>query len=307
MTPDTHGALIYVITDAAGTLVVALDAPTITGRAQRATSDGIVELDLLPDVVNGQLRNAAVSSDPPGLPDERSVAYLGGALSVAVGVGGWAMVTPWLGVPVGLVLGALVAKRYLRQEARIAARWRARHRTLDHYDDKSLFSRALSAAKTILASWPHILPLVQLGVPRDELAASLWSLTGLLSNRAELRTQQQSLQRARLDLPDGAAVGRDVEDRLARVDASLAELERGIKRRVDSLEAFARECVEFIRTEQAIARAREAVRRADLSLGQIPPPSTAAPDAGEDVAERTQAIMQAYRQLSTEQDRRNFA
>jgi type IV secretory pathway TrbD component len=293
---------IYIVTGDGGRLVVALDEPIINGQKERAESEGIVELDLLPQVVTGfigpEMRESTISGVPPGLADERNFACFTGVLAALVGFAVCLLMTALVGVPVGLLLGVAAYVRYLRHKALIAARWEARHRTLEHYDDKSLFNRALTAAKTILASWPHIRPLVQVQVPQSALVASLWSLTGLLGSRAELRTQQESLQQAQVDLPAGAAVGQQVADRLARVEESIADLEAEINRRIESFEGLAAECVAFIQAEQAIARAREAIRRADRSLGEIAPAAIAPRDPTEDLGEQIRAIMTAYRQLT---------
>ncbi len=58
-----------------------------------------------------------------------------------------------------------------------------------------------------------------------------------------------------------------------------------------------------MREERAIARAREAVRRADQALGDTIPAVDGGREPGRELADRTAAVLEAYRELTRDLSR----
>lgn len=57
-------------------------------------------------------------------------------------------------------------------------------------------------------------------------------------------------------------------------------------------------CQRYVREERAIARAREAVLHADQALGDTLAPMDGALEPGHELADRTAAVLDAYRELT---------
>ena len=72
--------------------------------------------------------------------------------------------------------------------------------------------------------------------------------------------------------------------------------------RLSALSGLAAECGRFVREQEAIAQARIVVRDADRVLGAAALPALGhLTDVGDDLSERTRAVLSAYRDLTREQ------
>jgi hypothetical protein len=283
--------VLYVVFDDIGRCLVSRDEPLFDRRVERADYDGIVGVAL-----SGAAGDWARSS--PDLAATRMLT--GSVLAVVAGatIGASVLLTPLVGLPAGVVAAIYVGRRHNAAATRLEQRWADRHRILATRAELLRFRRAFDAARTVLVAWPALADLVQVASPRREVAASLWSIAGLLRDHADLAEQFANLTDARFGaLPAEAPVRNALDDRLARVEASQRAISAEIDRRLASLSKLARRCAEFVRAERAMHIAYEAVRRADESLGHVVPPQAAAPDETRELDERTAAILQAYREL----------
>lgn len=294
---------LFIVVDG-GKLFVARQRPVIDGAAEPAVTGSIVELKLLP-------RTAPLSSDPgvrlstdstvsdaaPGMDAARRMAVLGAlaAVATAVVVGIW--LTFWISVPLGIGVAVYTAWAYLRREAMVAEAWRDNHRILTHHDDKRMFADALATSKQIVKAWPRVARLVDISDPSPALAQSLWDLAETLDKRARMRDQQRELQQVQINLPPDVRVRDEVADRLAQVGGVLGEINADVARRMLSINAIAEECQRFVREQQAIAQARDAVRSADQALGIVGVPGSAV-DLSDELGARTRGILNAYRDLT---------
>ncbi|MFG2043414.1 hypothetical protein [Dactylosporangium sp. NPDC048998] len=260
--------MLYVVFDDTGRCLVSRDDPAPPGRAERADYDGVVAVRLTGTPGEDWARDA---------PDLQGTRLLTGSL-LAIVVGATltasALVTPWVALPAGAAATVYVGRRHNAAVARLERRWANRHRMLATRAEVARFRRAFDAARTVLVAWPLLAELVRIPSPRAEVSASLWTLAGLLHDHADLAEQYAGLSDARYGaLPPDARVRAGLEDRLTRIDAAQRALSAEIDRRIESLTNLASRCAAFERTE-------------------------AAPDEIRDLAERTAAIVSAYRELN---------
>jgi hypothetical protein len=285
--------LLFVVLDGAGGCLVALDEPPLHGPVSRTGRDGIVHL-----VPAGR---PLLRPDPPGntglrlLTGAGTVAVAGATVALSV------LLTPVVGAPIGAAGLALCGAGYRNGRSALDRRWDDRHHALHRREDADTFAGAFSAAQTILMLWPRLRDLVQVATPRRELAGSLWTLAGLLHDRAALGEQLASLTQATARLrpgPVAAPLREGLDRRRALVLASMEDLTAAVHARVAALETLAGECVDLVRDERAVLAAVEAIHRADRFLGRIVPPAVVAPDETGDLAAQTRAIVAAYRELT---------
>jgi hypothetical protein len=286
--PSIDGVL-YVAFDDIGRCLVARDDPDPAGRAERADYGGVVAIVF-----------AAAPADLAGRAPDLAGAglFTGAQLAIVAGVtiAGSALISPLLALPAGAVGALYVARRHNLARARLEQRWADVHRVLATRPEVGRFRRAFDAARTILVAWPFLAELVQVPTPRAEVTASLWTLAGLLREHADLAEQYAGLNDARFGaLPPEASVRAVLDDRLLRVDTRRRSLSADIDRRIETLTNLAARCAAFVRAESALHAAYEAVRRADESLRRATPPF----DEAHDLGERTAAILDAYRELTS--------
>ncbi|GAA2599986.1 hypothetical protein GCM10010399_33490 [Dactylosporangium fulvum] len=283
--------MLFVAFDEAGRCLVSIEEPVFDRRVDRVNHDGVVHIS----VPGGDGDEWTLSS--PEVAGARLLT--GGAFVVAAGVAITvsAVFTPWVGVPMGVAAVVYIGHRYVSGEAALTERWDQRHRMLRRGPEAEVFRRGFRAARIALTTWPQLRSLTRVDSPRQEIAGSLWALAGLLRDHAALREQVDSLERARLDLPAGVALHGELAERLAVVEASRLPVHAEIERRLAALETLAAECTRFVQDEETLRKAHEAVRQADRLLGRITPPVTTPPDGTRELAERTRAVIGAYREL----------
>ncbi|MFF5225388.1 hypothetical protein [Dactylosporangium sp. NPDC000521] len=270
--------LLFVVLDGAAGCLVALDEPSFAGPVSRAGRDGIIHL--IP----------SRAADRPGPPRRRSL-----RLATGTAAGASAAATVLLTPLAGAALGAAALALGAAGRARVS--WEDRRVVLRRPADTAVFAAAFSAAQAILLVWPRLRDLVPVPAPSEPLAASLWTLAGLLDDRAAAGRRLTDLTRAAAGLPTGpasAALHASLADRRARVGETLTGLDAEIDRRVRALEALAGECVDLVRDERAVRAAVDAVRRADGLLDRLLP----AHDPAVEFADLTSSIIGAYRELT---------
>ncbi len=279
---------LYVVHDG-DRIVVALDMPGIEGIAEES-ANGAIEL--------AELRHGTISPRPPGLRAATGWYATGAVGGLSAGIAGTEAYGLGLGVPVVLATVVAVVLGYRRRRRALADAWRQRHRVLRRTEDTQAFSTARRACDEIIEAWPRFAGMVGVDDPGPVLARSLWTLSEVLENRAALRDQRDELARVRTDLPADTEVRREVDDRVAQLDAALAGYDARVDARLATLAELSERCRRYVREERAIARAREAVLRADRALGDTLPPVDGGPEPGRELADRTAAVLAAYQELS---------
>ncbi|WP_433720355.1 hypothetical protein ACQP2Y_35300 [Actinoplanes sp. CA-051413] len=205
---------------------------------------------------------------------------LGGAL-----VGGLLVLA---GIAVG---GGAVLYRLRRRPGVISAPSfasdRAQHHVLVDGRDRKVFSDAIDLCQRTSQTWPALGALIDVPMAERQLAQALFDLAGALERRHEIRELHAELAKH-----DGAF---ELAPRMAKATSALAELDDEVTQRLEALHAVMVVGEELIRDQEIDALAREA----DEALARL---TSAGPDisadAGSELAERTEAVLRAYRELT---------
>lgn len=206
-------------------------------------------------------------------------------------------------VEAGIAVGGAIffAASYLapglrRRAARSRAR-RAGVRMLSASPERAAFQQAVDEADRITETWPALGSLIDPAEAEAMLAEALWEIAGLLARRQELNAVLAELNR-----PDFATVSaadqtvRELRTQLRATRAALAQVEADLSHREASLRRAEEAGRHFIREQEM----RQAIRAAENSLRDTPPPGLPPPpqDAAADLAEHTQSVLTAYRELT---------
>jgi hypothetical protein len=226
-----------------------------------------------------------------------AVGFLGAA---AVGVG-TDLLTGLVGAAMCAALGFLALDLAGRRIARRILRGNHEHqRWVTDDAGAAELAAAREAVRRIEKAWPH------LGVLDDErpslvLAGSLWDLAGDLLRRAELRDASAAAEQLLEDL-----TGRDEPARAALVQrmAGLAAAEQrvdaAVSGRVETLGRLADACERQVIAQGTRVRLEELTRRTDSLLAAdqgAPGLPEVRDDPAAELAERTEAVLAAYREL----------
>jgi len=230
-------------------------------------------------------------ADPPGDRGPMIGVVFGlGTVGAALLLGGAAAVGGGL-LGMGLVAGLGSAwHRWRKRPGVISAPQlqsnRDQHHVLVDEADRKVFSDAIDLCQRTSETWPSLGALIDVPLAERQLAHALFDLAGALERRQEL----QEL-RAELAEHDGAF---ELAPRMAKATTALAALDDEVARRLATLNAVAVAGEELIRDEEIDALGRQA----DETLARLTSaePSTV-PDAGSELAERTEAVLRAYREL----------
>jgi hypothetical protein len=197
----------------------------------------------------------------------------------------------WLGIAAVLNLIALGG-------IRLAPRLLARHRrAIDDPRDWSGWCAAAEARDIIVSSWPQLRRHVEVGADAEAVVnRALWDLAGTIRERARIRDAQHELRMAYKELRSDDPVAVALSARMRALGVARERVDAEVNRRIAHLTGLAASGVRFLDEQAAIAHARDAARTADELLGETGL-IDAGDDAGRDLAERTDAILNAYREL----------
>jgi hypothetical protein len=190
-----------------------------------------------------------------------------------------------------------LALGYRRRRRVVTEAWQRRHRVLRHAEATHAFTTAREACGQVIDAWPRIGAMVGVADPGPVLAQSLWTLSEVLVHRGALRDQRDELEQVCTDMPTDTEVWREVDDRVAQLDTALAAFDTEVDARLTAFTDLSERCQRYVREERAIARARDAVLRADQGLGDTLAPADGALEPGHELADRTAAVLAAYREL----------
>jgi hypothetical protein len=175
-------------------------------------------------------------------------------------------------------------------------------RTLSQSTGREVFDRALQSADRVSETWPALADLVQVADAEEMLNEALWELAGVLVKAEQVHTvllelsRPEFAQRSRTD-----ETAREVEEQRRATRAALVTLNEEVARRVGGIQRAEVAGWVFIREKEM----RRAIQAAEESLRSVrdEDPAAAAgvakPDAGAELAEHTQSVVEAYRELTT--------
>jgi hypothetical protein len=206
-----------------------------------------------------------------------------------------------LGGAVFFLLAYLGPMQRERQSRRIGTRPSPDRRVLSQSTGREVFDRALQSADRVSETWPSLAELVRVADAEAMLSEALWELAGVLAKAEEVHTvlvelsRPEFAQRSRSD-----ETAREVEEHRRATRAALVALNEEIARRVGGIERAEAAGWSFIREKEM----RRAIHAAEESLRSVRPEDTgvvagaARADAGAELAEHTQSVVEAYRELT---------
>ena len=166
---------------------------------------------------------------------------------------------------------------------------------------REVFERCLQAADRVSETWPALAELVQVADAESMLTEALWELAGVLVKAEEVHTALVELSRpefAQRSRSDDTA--REVEEHRRATRAALVTLNEEIARRVAGIQRAEAAGWSFIREKEmrrAIYAAEESLRNVRTDENGVPG-AQARPDPGAELAEHTQSVVEAYRELT---------
>ncbi|GAA1618471.1 hypothetical protein [Actinoplanes couchii] len=197
-------------------------------------------------------------------------------------------VLPALAVAAGVTLAVLGWRRKPGViEAPHLGTDRAEHHVLVEDQDRMVFSDAIDLCRRTSETWPALGDLIDVPTAKRQLAQALFDIAGVLERRQELRELHDELAEH--------AGAPELAPRLAKATEALVDVDDELTRRLATLNAVAVTGEQLIHDERIGALAREA----DEVLTRLAsPPPAAVPDAASELAERTEAVLRAYRELT---------
>ena len=204
----------------------------------------------------------------------------------------------WLAAAGSVALVAFVAVEQARAARKgfIALPKDENAHVLHAAEERAAFERAFTVAKRVRRTWPALRHMIDPDDADRSLSAALTELAAIMARRQQVRRLREELTEAtRHDLPaDSPAVQALAEQRL-RAEALWRTTAGAANRILASINAAALAGENLIREQRIGNTAREA----ELAISRITaagPPST---EAGPELAERTAAVIAAYRELAS--------
>ncbi|MEU4162532.1 hypothetical protein [Actinoplanes sp. NPDC026670] len=202
----------------------------------------------------------------------------------------------WLAVGGSAALVGVVWRRQAKaaQEAAFAVPRDDESRVLWSVPERAAFAGALEASQRVRRTWPALDGMVDPVLADRSLTRALGELAEVLGRRQELRRLREELADVwDADIPADSPARMAAELQRARADEVWREAGDAANRILGSIDAAARAGESFIRERQVAATARHAERTLARVAG-VP----AAVESGPDLAGRTEAVIDAYRDLA---------
>jgi hypothetical protein len=160
--------------------------------------------------------------------------------------------------------------------------------------ERAAFERAVLAARRIRRTWPGLAPMVDPATADHSLTHTLDDLAGVLVRRQEIRRLRSELSAVRpQDVPADSPALHALAEQRDRVEVLWQETGEQADRILHSLDTIALAGETFLH-EQGIGAT---VREAELVLAGLTA-GTASAESGPDLADRTAAVLSAYRELA---------
>jgi hypothetical protein len=257
-----------------------------SGRARRARSGSVTEV--------GPARPSGRSRDDRA----RFAAQLSLALLVLCTVLSLLGVPWWAAATGSIALVALVAREQARSASVgvLALPRSTGSQVLWEHQERVAYERAVVVSRRVRRTWPELRDMIDPADADRTLTRALEQLAALLDRRQQLRRLRAELtDAAGADLPADSPARQALAAQRQRADALWRETGRAANRMLASINTAAL-AGESVLREQRIGRA---VRDAEVAISRLaaagPAPVT---EAGPELAERTAAVVAAYRELA---------
>ncbi|GAA3349016.1 hypothetical protein GCM10020358_69620 [Amorphoplanes nipponensis] len=284
VTPGPRG--LHIGIDAEKVVVSPVPLRMRTGRARRVRWGSVTEV--VPVAPSGRSREERT----------RFASQLVLALVVLSAVLGALGVAWWLAAGGSVALVAFVAVEQARaaRTGIIALPKGDRAHVLHAAEERAAFERAFAVAKRVRRTWPALRHMIDADDADRSLAAALEELAAIMARRQQIRRLREELTQAnRHDLPaDSPAVQALAEQRL-RVESLWRSTAGAANRILASINAAALAGEHLIR-EQRIG---DTAREAELAISRLTAAGPPRTEAGPELAERTAAVIAAYRELAS--------
>jgi hypothetical protein len=276
-------ARIYLARDDRATLVSRRRLRMVAGRPVRHPWKALVETD-------ATARATTSATSPAGM-----------ALVVGPPVLAGAVITTFAPVEIGIAAGGAVffAMSYLSPVFRRYLVGRGPRATggethrLTAVAERAAFDRVLATADRISETWPGLGSLLEVVDAEAMLADALWEIAGVLARREELSGVLTELSRPDFlaaNPSDETARELRIHRRAARL--AMAQVESELAAREGNLRRVEQAGRNLVRELEM----RRAIRAAEQSLRTVQP---AAGDPAAELAEHTQSVLTAYRELTS--------
>lgn len=291
---------LHIGTDAEKTIVGPAPLRMRSGRAVRRRWRSITETS--PATPSGRTRDERI----------RACSQIALGLLFLCAVLASAGVSWWLSALVASILLGAIAYGQARAAARgVLALPRDTHRDAAHVlyarEEREAFARTFIVAKRLQRTWPSLAHMIDADDAERLLTRALHDLAGVLARRQQIRRLRAELTVVdHHDLPaDSPAVSALLAQR-ERVEVLWRETGAEANRHIAAISAAATANESLIREQMVGETAREAqqtiahlsLSTAALAAGHPAGDDGSAPGAGQELADRTAAVIDAYRELN---------
>ncbi|MFC7533506.1 hypothetical protein [Actinoplanes sp. GCM10030250] len=160
--------------------------------------------------------------------------------------------------------------------------------------ERTAFEAAVIASRRVRATWPSLGTMIDPVLADRSLTRALGELGEVLSRRQELRRLRSELAAVRdADIPADSPARSAVDEQWVRAEQLWRAEDAAANRILRSVDAAARAGESFIRERQVAATARYAERTLARVTG-----APASVESGPELADRTEAVVAAYRDLA---------
>jgi hypothetical protein len=285
VTSETPGEL-HIGVDAEKIVVSPLPIKMRSGRARRVRAGSVTEV--VPVAASGRS-----SLDRAHFASQLALVLL--VLSAVLTVLG----IPWWAAAAGsAVLVAFVVLEQARaaRPALLAVPAGEDSHVLWAPEERLAYEKALAVSRRIRRTWPELRDLIDPAHADRTLTRALEQLAALLTRRQEIRRLRAELtEAARADLPAESPARHALAAQRERVETLWQETGRTANWMMAGITAAA-QAGESVLREQRISRA---AREAELAISRLAAGGPApAAEAGSELAERTAAVVAAYRELA---------
>ncbi|AGZ40059.1 hypothetical protein [Actinoplanes friuliensis] len=258
-----------------------------TGRAKRSRWGSVTEL--VPAEPSGRTREERLRAAS----QLALVLVLLSAVLGALGIAWWASTAG----SVALVAFFVVEQARAARVGSIALPRGDQAHVLHAPEERTAYERAVVVARRVRRTWPALRHMIDPDDADRSLTTALAQLAAIMSRRQQIRRLREELADAtQHDLPaDSPAVQALAEQRL-RVEGLWRLTAADANRILASINAAAIAGENLIR-EQRIG---ETARQAELAISRLTATGPSSSDAGPDLAERTAAVIAAYRELAAD-------
>ncbi len=161
--------------------------------------------------------------------------------------------------------------------------------------ERAAYSRALAMARRVRRTWPALRHMINLADADRTLAAALRDLAEVMARRQHLRRLRDDLTAgAGHALPPDSPALRALKEQRDRVEDLWRDSGDEANRILAGLHATALAGESFVRELQV----HETAREAELALSRLAPPTPSVTGPAPALAERTAAVVAAYRELA---------